>query len=539
LNLTTLAEAQSRIDEHVAALMARDGSPGVALAITDRERAIVRREYGYANLAAREPISPATQFEFGSIGKAFTAVCLLQLADEGMLDLRAPVTTYLPWFDARSEYAPITLHDLLTHTSGLINGSDFALDAPYEVYALRQVGVSGPPGAHFHYSNVGYKALGLVLEAVVGKPYRTIVQERIFDPLGMIEAASAITSEGRRHLATGYWPRFDDRPARATDGVVEATWLETTTADGSLAASAGELCAFLRLLLNGGAGPRGPLISETSFDLMRQPHAEMRDGAHYGYALMLSTLDGAPTFGHSGGMPGFVSMMLGLPETGLGAVVLINGPGDPDAMARFALRAASAAIRGEAIPAPPPAPDPAAVENAADYAGTFTGRAGTLRLEPAGAGLDLVVGGERAPLLPRGTDAFLAVHPDFSRFLLRFERNEAGRVVAAMHGPDWFRGERHAGPTSFEEPGEWAALPGHYRSYNPWQSNFRIGLRQGQLWLFWPDGREERLQSTATGFQPTEDPNSPLRLTFDAIVGGQALRARWNSGDVYYRFFTP
>jgi hypothetical protein len=238
-------------------------------------------------------------------------------------------------------------------------------------------------------------------------------------------------------------------------------------------------------------------------------------------------------------MPGFVSKMLGLPETGLGAVVLINGPGDPEAMARFALRAASAAMRGEAIPAPPPAPDPAAVENAADYAGTFTGEAGTLRLEPVGAGLDLVVGGERAALLPRGTDAFLAAHPDFSRFLLRFERDDAGQVVAATHGPEWFRGERHADPQSFETPAEWAAFPGHYRSYNPWESNFRVGLRQGQLWLFWPDGREERLQSTATGFQPTADPNSPLRLTFDAIVDGRALRARWNSGDVSYRFFTP
>ncbi|HEU5430599.1 MAG TPA: serine hydrolase domain-containing protein, partial [Thermomicrobiales bacterium] len=144
-----LAEAAARIDRHVGAMMARDGSPGVALAVTDRDHVLFRREYGYANLAARAPISPATQFEFGSIGKAFTAVCLLQLVEEGEIDLHAPVKTHLPWFDVRSEFAPITPHDLLTHTSGLINGSDFALDGSYEVYALRQIGVSGPPGANF------------------------------------------------------------------------------------------------------------------------------------------------------------------------------------------------------------------------------------------------------------------------------------------------------------------------------------------------------------------------------------------------------
>jgi hypothetical protein len=229
-----------------------------------------------------------------------------------------------------------------------------------------------------------------------------------------------------------------------------------------------------------------------------------------------------------------------LPESGVGVVVLINGPGDPAAIARFALRTAAASVRGEAPPDPPSLPDPAAVENAADYAGTYVGDAGAIRIDAAGERLDLVVGSDRAPLLPRGTDAFLAVHPDFSRFLLRFERNDEGQVVEATHGPDWLRRERYDGPPAFAPPDEWRAFPGHYRSYNPWRSNFRVGLRKGQLWLFWPDGREERLQATATGFQPTADPNSPLRLNFDAIVNGQALRARWNAGDdIFYRFFTP
>ncbi len=535
-----LQQAIANIDRYAGDLMARDGAPGLALAVTDRNGVLLTREYGYADLGARLPIEPATQFEFGSIGKSFTAVCMMQLVDEGKVDLHAPVTTYLPWFAVPSDYPPITCHDLLTHTSGLINGTEFALDAAYEVFALRGLGVSGPPGASFLYSNVGYKTLGLIIEAVTGKPYRENMQRRIYDPLEMTRAANAITSEGRRQLAVGYWPWFDDRPISPADGVVPATWIESSTGDGSLIASASDLCAFLRMLLNGGVGPHGRLISETGLDLMRQPYADMGDGVDYGYALTLSTVDGQLQFGHTGGMPGFVSAMFGWPEARLGAVVLVNGPGDPATMTSYTLQVVSAALGEAAIPESPTLPDPAAIENAAEYVGTYWGDAGTINLETEGSGLALISGDERIPLVSHEKDTFLVHHPDFNLFLLRVVRNADGKVVELTHGPNWYRGEAYEGPITFETPEEWAAFPGHYRSYNPWQSNFRIGLRKGQLWLFWPEGREEVLLSTPTGFQPTADHNSPLRLTFDALVEGQALRVRWNGGDdIFYRFFTP
>jgi D-alanyl-D-alanine carboxypeptidase len=535
-----LIEAIPHIDQLIGELMARDGVPGAALAVTDLNGVLFTREYGYADQGAKIPVEPATRFEFGSIGKTFTSVCMMQLVDEGKVDLHAPVTTYLPWFAVQSDYPPITPHDLLSHTSGLIYGTEFALDAPYEVYALRGLGVSGPPGDSFLYSNVGYKTLGLIIEAVTGKTYRENIQERIFDPLQMTDAANAITSEARKRLAVGYWPWFDDRPIVPADGVAPATWIESSTGDGSLIASASDLSAFLRMLLNGGVGPNGRLISEATFDLMRQPYADMGIGFEYGYALMLSTVDGQSQIGHTGGMLGFVSAMFGWPEAGVGVVVLLNGPGDPITMMSYALQSVAAALDDKTIPQSPALPDPAVIENAAEYAGTYIGDGATINLEAAGDGLDLVAGDERTSLLTHGADTFLVNHPDFDLFLLRAVRNADGKVAELTHGSNWYRGEAYDGPTSFEMPEEWSAFPGHYRSYNPWKSNFRIGLRKGQLWLFWRDGREEVLELTASGFQPTADHNSPLRLNFDAIVEGRALRGRWNDGDdIFYRFFTP
>lgn len=116
------------------------------------------------------PRRAGTLIEFGSIGKGFTVVVLLQLAESGLVDLDAPVLRYLQQFSVQSALPRMKLDRLLTHTSGLIAGSDFSPDSGAEGWGLRNVGVSGPPGSSFLYSNVGEKTLGLVIEVVTGKP---------------------------------------------------------------------------------------------------------------------------------------------------------------------------------------------------------------------------------------------------------------------------------------------------------------------------------------------------------------------------------
>jgi hypothetical protein len=181
-------------------------------------------------------------------------------------------------------------------------------------------------------------------------------------------------------------------------------------------------------------------------------------------------------------------------------------------------------------------PDPTRVPDARDYAGAYSTGAKSFRLAAEGDRLLLRTGSDRALLEPRGEDRFYAAHPDFDLFLVGFERQEV-KVVAAVHGGDWY--SRDGNPSrEYEYPPAWDAYPGHYRAHNPWQSNFRVVLRRGSLWLVLPDGDEEVLTPLGEGLFRPGGEDSPERLRFDQVVDGLALRATL-SGCPYYRFFTP
>ena len=151
-------------------MVARTGQPGLALAVTDRHCTLLERTYGTADRGTRDPVRPGTLFEIGSIGKTFTAVLVMQLADAGRVDVAAPVERYLPWFRVAQPTgsSAITLAHLLTHTAGIVAGIDATPEAAFQVWALRDLPARSAPGERYHYSNLGYKALGLVVEAICG-----------------------------------------------------------------------------------------------------------------------------------------------------------------------------------------------------------------------------------------------------------------------------------------------------------------------------------------------------------------------------------
>jgi D-alanyl-D-alanine carboxypeptidase len=218
-----LDEAIRQVDAFIEAQMARHGTPGIALAISNREGLLYERAYGMADAIAGTPMTPRHLVAFGSIGKSFTAIALLQLHEEGWLDLHAPLVTYLPWFEVQSRYGPITIDHLLTHTSGLSGGSDFAVDQRFEAWSARAMQVAHAPGERHHYSNLGYKLLGLVLERLERKPYREIIQQRILDPLGMRDTVPVIIHELRPRMAAAHVCLYDDRPVLPRHPLVTAT----------------------------------------------------------------------------------------------------------------------------------------------------------------------------------------------------------------------------------------------------------------------------------------------------------------------------
>jgi CubicO group peptidase (beta-lactamase class C family) len=548
--MTNFEQAFKRLDKFIEQKMKVSNIPGMAVAVTDREKLLRVSTYGFSDVGAQIPNTPEMLIEIGSIGKSFTTIALLQLREEGQLDLNEPVARYLPWFEVQSEHEPITLHHLMSHTGGIIMGADFPGDPHYEVWALRETEATTPPGTYFHYSNTGYKTLGVVLEDLLGQPYGDIIQARILDPLGMTATEPIVTNETRKRLAVGYEGFYDDRPPPPGRPLAPATWLEHAEGAGSIASTPADMATYLRMLMNQGQGLGGRILSEESFELMTQPVIEAKEegkGSFYGYGLEIFRSDSHTYIGHGGGMVGYYAYILVDMDDGLGIVVLLNGPGgrSDEEIAMFGLKLLGAALHDQELPDVPPA-DLGKIENAAEYSGTYRAypehgrKVGSepLTLVAEEERLMLRYDDERVTLERRGPNSFYVDHPDFALFLLHFGR-EKEEVVEAFHGPDWYTNERYTDAMTFDHPQEWDAYPGHYRSHNPWLSNFRIILRKGALVLVNPPGDEEPLALLGNGvFRVGEDERSPERIRFDAIINGQALRANLSGGECYRTFTT-
>lgn len=516
------------------------GTPGISLGITDRNRTLRISTYGFADISSRQEVSKRTLFEIGSISKSFTDVALLQLVEEGRLDLHKPVKDYLPWFTVRSRYPPITTHHLMTHTAGIINGTEGTLGDLPEMYLLRDTEVSCPPGEFYHYSNDGYKVLGLLLEALTGEGCGEAVEGQVMRPLGMSSSKAQITHELRPKIAVAYQGLFDDRPRCRKDPLVEASWIESDTSDGSIVSTPADMAKYLRMLLNHGKGPRGAILSEESLALMTSPlvrQGRLEDGC-YGYGLSVRKKDGVTRIGHTGGMVGHFSSMLTDPDTGFGVIVMINGPGAAEEVSQHALSVMRAAASHERLLKVRTVMPGSAVENKESYVGRYESSIRTIEIIAKRDRLAMKVSGRQIMLENAGEDYFHADDPDFRTFLLRFLRSRDG-VNEVCYGSEYFARIGSTPRKQADPKPEWAGFVGHYRSYNPWLSNFRIILRRGCLFEVNPGGHEEMLVPKNDGsFRVGEDERLPESIRFDWILDGLAMRAT-HSGTSLYRTFTP
>ncbi|HEX5950400.1 MAG TPA: serine hydrolase domain-containing protein [Actinomycetota bacterium] len=512
-------------------------TPGLALALTDRERTLGVVLDGLANVDAGTPVGSEHRFQIGSISKGFTVMALLQEREGGRLDLNAPVTEYLPWFEVRSAFGPITVHHLLSHTAGIVCGMDSTGEAAHEVWSLRETHTGWAPGERFLYSNVGYKALGLVLEAVAGRPWWKVVRERVTEPIGIGDVDVVITNAARHRLAVGYTSPFDDRPWQPRHGWAPSAWFESATADGTICATADELAAYARLLLNRGEG----VLSEGSFALMTRPVAGDPDapGEMFGYGLKWVPQDGGPRLlGHSGGMIGFTAYLLVEPEAGIGVTVLMNSAfGRRLDLARFALACLGAEAGGAPLPDVPEPPDRASVPDASTFAGRFVDELGSANVLAEGDRLFLDEGdGRRAALLPIAEGRFAVDDPERDRHVLEVVWM-GGAPVAVHWGPRSLR-PPGAHATAGEVPAEWRALAGRYRSWNPWAPGFEVFARGDGLRLELLgdavdlEGSQPLVPDADGSFVVGERP-SPSRIRFDTPIDGRPTRAIFDAASFY------
>jgi CubicO group peptidase (beta-lactamase class C family) len=301
---------------------------------------------GASDLEQELPNTPSTSFRVGSITKQFTAAAILKLAEQGRLAVTDTIGDHLPEYPAVG--AGITLHQLLSHTAGLFNYTQNAAlmerrDQPLSPDELLASFWNEPldfePGTQFGYSNSNYVVLGAIIERVTGQTYAEYMQEAIFEPAGL-KRTTVGDAEGLVDRASGYASdRFGElEPAFPID-------MSVPYAAGSVRSTALDLVRWHRVL------GTDLVLNASSRALLTTPVL-----AEYAYGWGVATQDGLEVVRHNGGIDGFLSDFVRVPELDLAIVVLLNATSvDPEAISNAALRCAL----GQDIP---PEPPPALVE---------------------------------------------------------------------------------------------------------------------------------------------------------------------------------
>ena len=327
-------ELETFLDGVISKQLRVDHIPGAAVSVVKDGRLLFAKGYGSADLQAHKPVNAQTTlFRIGSVSKLFTATAVLQLAEQGKLNLHADVNTYLKMFHIPATYPkPITLADLLTHTAGF-EGRDTGLQAARTTSDLEPLGQLlaehiparvRPPGELTAYSNYGYTLAGSIVEQVSGMPFEQYVEQHIFQPLLMrsstfrqpLEARlSADLSQGYSYSNGGYRPDpFEAIPISPA---------------GAMSATATDMANFMiAQLQDGRLGTRRILQEATAKEMQTQQFSnDPRVPGGMAYGFEVHDRNGQRLLVHPGGTADFYSLLALLPEQHVGVFVAYNSFG--------------------------------------------------------------------------------------------------------------------------------------------------------------------------------------------------------------------
>jgi CubicO group peptidase (beta-lactamase class C family) len=424
-----LADLQPRL----AAVIDEHDVPGAALGVF-HDGDVTAVAAGVVNLRTSVEVTPDTVFQIGSQGKMWTATVLMQLVDEGLVDIDAPVRTYLPKFSVADPDVSdaVTLRHLLSHTSG-IDGDHFEDfgrgDDCLERYveSCASLGQTHPLGATMSYCNTGFSILGRVIEVVTGKVWDAVMRERLFAPLGLTQT-STLPEEALLHrAAVGHI-----KPSPDASLEVAAVWMLPRSCGpmGLINSTVGDVLTFARLHLDGGKARDGTqLVSAEGIAAMQQPQVESPDrhtlGSHWGLGVILFDWDGHFVYGHDGGTIGQSSRLRILPDSGLAICLVANG-GDTQPVYQAIFGELVAELAGVAMPRPLEAPaQPPDVEMAA-YAGSYQRLSVRYDLTPEDGRLvgTVTLSGPIAALTPDPVTKVTFTPVDADTFLVTDEESE-------------------------------------------------------------------------------------------------------------------
>lgn len=368
------------LQERLDILREKHGIVGCSLAVL-HEGAVHAAASGLLNLSTGVEATTDSVFQIGSITKAWTATVLMQLVDEGKLDLDAPLRTYLPELRLASEETAerVTTRHLLTHTSG-IDGDHFLDtgrgDDVLERYveSLAEVGQIHPLGATFSYCNTGFSLAGRLIEVLTGNVWDTAMRERLFQPLGLQHTMTLPEDVLRFRAALGHV-----EPPDAPSPVPAPVSMPQRSAGpaGLISSTAADVVEFARLYLNEGLARHTQVLSSRSTQAMLQPQVAVPDpsmimGAHWGLGWSLYDAEGGRLFGHDGGTIGQSALLRIAPDAGFVAVLLTNGGGRLFTLFSDLVGELLHDYAGITLPPPPEPPaSPPAVTNVDRFTGRY------------------------------------------------------------------------------------------------------------------------------------------------------------------------
>lgn len=296
----TETSVYDEIDSYLADACKKARFPGASVTIVNKDEVLLSRTYGDCE-------STDTPFLLGSVSKSFTAVCIMQLVEQGKIDLSGKLSDYLP---NATDGDGISILQLLNHTSGL-----------GEHQNLGNYKITGKQGEHV-YSNVNYSILGKVIEAVSGLTYEDYVTENVFRPLSMSKSAATYEKAKENGLIEAYEDWFGINTKTASKfPTSDDAWI--TASAGYLSASTSDLGKYLQMYLRGGEG----IISADSINKMFYENVEVQADIPYKYGMGWTLINEPlkePALRHSGLVETGMSTVYILPESGIGIAIAVN-----------------------------------------------------------------------------------------------------------------------------------------------------------------------------------------------------------------------
>jgi CubicO group peptidase (beta-lactamase class C family) len=308
---------RQEIDSLVIQRIEEQRIPGYAISVIKDGRLIIHNAYGFQNLEQRRPATNQTAFGLASLTKTFTAFCLLTLADQGLIELDAPLDKYLTGLG--DEYKKLTIRQLASMVAGVPSSIGEQLPWTRQCNQLVHTPLVSEPGSQYLYSNYSYRLLGSVIESVTGKPYLQYVSETMLIPFGMSKTGTTDTLAQTGLVAQVYGDNNGSVPPHPIPFRNPATQFSA----GMLESTSDDMLRYAEALLS----RRG--LSSKSYQTMWYERPALTTGEPskwaFGWASKIApTYGNARTVSMNGGVPGVASTMIILPEKNSCVVALCN-----------------------------------------------------------------------------------------------------------------------------------------------------------------------------------------------------------------------